>query len=64
MLALDITARCIPLGIVLNAVAVIKHESLNTLRTQAPLLVITSAPCTALTIYQIPGAIVPTMLRP
>ena len=64
MLALDVTARCIPLDIMLNAVAVIKHESLNTLKTQAPLLVITSAPWTALTIHQIPGTVVPTMLRP
>lgn len=64
MLAIDITARCIPLGIMLNAVAVIKHESLNASRNQAPLLVITSAPCTALTIHQIPGTVKPTTLRP
>ena len=63
-LAVDITARRIPLGILLNAVAVIRYESLNTLETQAPLLVITSAPCTALTIHQISGTVVPTMLRP
>ena len=64
MLAIDITARCVSLDIMLNAVAVMKYTSLNALRAQALSLVITTAPRTTLSIHQIPRTIVPTLLRP
>ena len=64
MLAIDITARCVPLDNMLNAVAVMKYKSLNALKAQALLLVITTAPRTTLSIHQIPRTIVATLLRP
>lgn len=61
MPAIDFTARCVALDIMLNAVAVMKYKSINAPRAQARLLVITSAP---LSIHQIPRTIIPTVLRP
>ena len=64
MPAIDLTAGCVSLDIMLNAVAVMKYKSRNTTIAQALLLVITSAPRTTLSIHQIPRTVVPTVLRP
>ena len=64
MRAIDISARCVSLDNMLNAVAVRKYESLNALRAQALSLVIITPPRTTLSIHQIPRTIVPTLLRP
>ena len=64
MPAIDFTARCVALDIMLNAVAVMKYKSINAPRAQARSLAITSAPRTTLSIHQVPRTIIPTVLRP
>ena len=64
MLATDLTARCVSLDTMLNAVAVMKYKSPNAPRAQTLSLVVTSTPRTTLSIHQISRTIVATMLRP